>query len=175
MPRALRKDELIKSSHEAFDKLWILVESMSSEEKTASFLFEDRDKNLRDVFIHLYEWHQLLLKWVKANKNGDKKPFLPEPYSWKTYPKMNIEFWEKHQNTPHKDSVKMLKNSHEDVMSLAKSFSNDELFTKKYFSWTGSTSLGSYFVSATSSHYEWAIKKIKKQIKELKKFKGEKQ
>ncbi|WP_394364849.1 ClbS/DfsB family four-helix bundle protein [Porphyromonas circumdentaria] len=25
------------------------------------------DKKLRDVFVHLYEWHQLLLNWVKNN------------------------------------------------------------------------------------------------------------
>ena len=24
-----------------------------------------RDKNLRGVLIHLYEWHQLLLNWLK--------------------------------------------------------------------------------------------------------------
>ena len=40
-------------------------------------------------------------------------------------------------------------------------FSNKELFTKKYFDWTGSTSLGQYFQSSMSSHYEWAYKKIK--------------
>jgi hypothetical protein len=28
------------------------------------------------------------------------KPFLPEPYDWKTYGDMNVKFWEKHQTTP---------------------------------------------------------------------------
>ncbi|MFC1239685.1 ClbS/DfsB family four-helix bundle protein [Treponema vincentii] len=44
-------------------------------------------------------------------------------------------------------------------------FSNEELFTKKVFDWTGTTSLGSYCVSATSSHYDWATKDIKKALK----------
>ena len=26
-----------------------------------------RDKNVRDVLIHLYEWHQLLIKFVEHN------------------------------------------------------------------------------------------------------------
>ncbi|MDL2315205.1 ClbS/DfsB family four-helix bundle protein [Bacteroidales bacterium OttesenSCG-928-C19] len=34
------------------------------------------------------------------------------------------------------------------------SFTNDELFTKKYFPWTGTTNLGSYCISATSSRYD---------------------
>ncbi|KEQ37045.1 hypothetical protein SK137_1046 [Streptococcus mitis] len=40
-------------------------------------------------------------------------------------------------------------------------FSNDELFTKGVYKWTGGTSLGSYFISSTSSHYGWALKKLK--------------
>jgi hypothetical protein len=31
---------------------------------------------------------------------GNHKPFLPEPYDWKTYGDMNVKFWEKHQTTP---------------------------------------------------------------------------
>ena len=42
---------------------------------------------------------------------------------------------------------------------------DEELFTKKKYHWTGSTSLGSYLVSATSSHYDWALKLIRKSIK----------
>ena len=39
------------------------------------------------------------------------------------------------------------------------------LFTKKYYNWMGTTDLGAYFVSTCSSHYEWAIKKIKAHCK----------
>jgi hypothetical protein len=54
---------------------------------------------------------------------------------------------------------------HREVLKLIESFTNEELFTKKYYSWTGTTSLGSYAVSSTSSHYDWAIKKLKQHIK----------
>ena len=33
------------------------------------------------------------------------------------------------------------------------------------YHWTATTSLGSYLVSATSSHYDWALKLIRKSIK----------
>ena len=55
----------------------------------------------------------------------------------------------------------MLEKSHQEVMNLAESFTNEELFSKGVFQWTGSNALGSYFVSATASHYDWAIKKLK--------------
>ena len=55
----------------------------------------------------------------------------------------------------------MLADSHREVMELAESLSNEELFTKGAFKWVGGSTLGSYFVSNTSSHYAWAIKKLK--------------
>ena len=167
MARPTTKEQLKQTGDENFSKLFALIRSMTNEEQERTFSFEDRDKNVRDVLAHLYEWHQLLLNWINNNKSGTKTGFLPEPYNWKTYPQMNIGFWGKHQKTPLGEAVALLEKSHSDVMTLIDSFSNEELFTNKYFSWTGTTSLGSYCVSATSSHYDWAIKKIKKHKKEL--------
>ena len=178
MARATTKAELIKAADGQFEKMWKLIDSMTEDEQKAEFNFgEDlnkteahwgRDKNLRDVLVHLYEWHQLLLKWVTANQNGEARPFLPEAYNWKTYGAMNAEFWSRHQSTDYTEARKMLEDSHKDVMDLIEPMSDDALFTKKHFPWTGTTSLGSYCVSATSSHYDWAIKKIKFHIKMLK-------
>ena len=171
MPRASTKQDLMSSANEQFDKLWQLIGSMSEEEQKATFYFGDhfnkkeahwaRDKNLRDVLVHLYEWHQLLLVWVKSNQNGNTKSFLPEPYNWKTYGQMNVNFWEKHQNTPYANAKEIFKKSHDDVMMMIDTFTNEELFVKKHFAWTGTSTLGSYCVSATASHYDWAMKKIR--------------
>ena len=178
MSRPKTKTELLEAADMQFNKLWALIDSLPEEEQNKTFDFGDvslekeahwkRDKNTRDVLIHLYEWHQLLLNWVKTNQKGKPKPFLPKPYTWKTYGDMNVEFWEKHQKTSYADSVKLLKQSHAKVMIMIEGFTDDELFEKKHFDWTGTTSLGSYCVSATSSHYDWAIKKIKRHIKTLK-------
>jgi len=165
MPRATTKAELVTAADIQYVKLWKLIDSMTEEEQTAVFLFEDRDKNLRDILVHLYEWHQLLLNWVESNRNGEAKPFLPEPYNWKTYPQMNVGFWEKHQITDYEDSKEKFRVSHRKAMDLIERFSDAELFTKKYFPWTGTTNLGSYCISATASHYDWAMKKIKRHIK----------
>ena len=161
MARPTTKEQLIQAGEENFKKLFALINSMTEEEQEKVFSFEDRDRNIRDVLVHLYEWHQLLLNWVPANLSGDKKPFLPEPYNWKTYMDMNVMFWEKHQATPYDESTKMFQGSHKKVLAVIESFSNEELFEKKYFSWTGTSSLGSYCVSVTASHYDWAMKKLK--------------
>jgi hypothetical protein len=168
MARPTTKEQLKQSGEEGFKKLFALIHSMTEEEQEKTFSFEDRDKNIRDILVHLYEWHQLLLNWVNANRSGNKTNFLPEPYNWKTYPQMNIVFWEKHQKTPLKRAITLVEKSHSDAMKLIDLFSNEELFTNKYFSWTGTTSLGAYYVSATSSHYDWAMKKIKKHKNDIK-------
>lgn len=174
MPRPTIKKDLINLANEQYKKLQELIASMSEQKRLENFTFDitnekeahwKRDKNIRDVLIHLYEWQQLLLNWIKSNQNGQLKSFLPEPYNWKTYGEMNIEFWKKHQDTSYDKAIKMVDEGHKKIMTLIENYSNEELFTKGIFKWTGGTTLGSYFISTTSSHYDWAIKKLKKHIK----------
>ena len=172
MARATTKADLITSANGQFNKMWKLIDSMSEEQQATTFAEEmatvgkethwRRDKNLRDVLVHLYEWHHLLLDWVQANRNGESKPFLPEPYNWRTYPAMNMAFWEKHQGTSLAEAKEKLKESHKNVMVLIANYSNDELFGKGALAWTGTSPLGSYCVSVTASHYDWAMKKIRR-------------
>ena len=175
MARATTKADLVTSANEQFEKMWKLIDTMSDEQQNSTFGKEmatagkeahwSRDKNLRDILVHLYEWHLLLLNWIKVNSSGEHKPFLPEPYNWKTYPTMNVEFWKKHQSTPLTEAKAKLKESHKDVMALIETLSNEQLFAKGVFDWTGTSTLGAYCVSATASHYDWAIKKIKVHIR----------
>jgi Uncharacterized conserved protein len=65
------------------------------------------------------------------------------------------------------DAKKNLRKSHDEVMKVIDSHTDEELFEKKKYTWTGTSSVGAYFISATSSHYDWAMKKIKKYLKEL--------
>ena len=171
MVRPQTKENLMIAAKENFEKLNTLILKMSDKELTTPFDFSKdekkkeahwkRDKNLRDVLIHLYEWHQLILNWVESNQKGEEKPFLPEPYNWRTYGDMNVEFWKKHQNISLEDATRNLEKSHKDVLELAEKFTNEELFSRKIYKWVGGSTLGSYFVSTTSSHYDWAIKKLK--------------
>lgn len=142
MARATTKVDLITSANGQFEKMWKLIDSMSKELQTATFAEKmaamgkeahwSRDKNLRDVLVHLYEWHQLLLNWINSNREGECKSFLPEPYNWKTYPVMNVEFWKKHQNTLLSDAKAMLKESHQQVMELIATSLTTNSLTRVY-------------------------------------------
>lgn len=182
MPRPQNKADLLALAEKNYDELVKFIASISEDEKSTPFDFSSlnkkeahwsRDKNARDVICHLVEWHKLLLKFVAENtKNGNsgkpenKKPaivyqFLPEPYNWKNYGDMNRTIWRNCQSIPLEKALADFAESHKKLMKLAKSFSDAELFEKKHFAWTGTTNLGAYFISTTSSHYDWAIKKLK--------------
>lgn len=178
MARPTSKKDLLNGAEENFNKLFQLIDSFENGGANIQFDFSNdekkteahwgRDKNLRDVLIHLYEWHQLLLNWVASNSKGEGVQFLKEGYNWRNYGQMNIDFFEKHQSTSLEEAKKSLLKSHEDVMKLIEKYSNEELFTKGEILWTGGSTLGSYCVSATASHYDWAMKKLKAYKKTLK-------
>ena len=172
MARPQTKDELTAASDSQLNKLMEVLDSLPPEDRESDFppaLTEHgpqahwkRDKNCKDVIVHLYEWQMLWLRWMTANMDGGNQPFLPYPYTWASYAGMNEEFRDKHLSTSYSEAVELLRRSHGEIMARLQTLSDEELFTKGYFSFTGSTSLGSYTASATSSHYEWAVRKIRR-------------
>lgn len=161
MPRPTSRAALLEQATTGFERLVTLVDGLTPEQRLAEFAFEDRDRTVRDVLFHLFAWHGLLADWIEGNRTG-AAPFFPDGYTWKTYPELNLRFREQAQGVPLEQAYTDLVASHARVMALIEGFSDEELFTKRYYGWTGSTSLGAYCVSATSSHYEWALKKLRR-------------
>src|SRR5689334_1096422 len=113
MPRPTTKTDLVEAANEQFGKLWKLIDNMTEEEQNAAFQFEDRDKNLRDVLVHLYEWHKMVESWHKIGTLEGGIPDVPGTgYTWRTLPDLNMEIWKKYQNTPLSSAKEMLKESH---------------------------------------------------------------
>ena len=178
VPRPTNKSDLIKAANDEFTKLCVLLDSTPKELLKSDFKNalpkNVRDKNARDILIHLYEWSKMLENFITNNlefkgENALPKPkitpFLPSPYNFRTYPKLNIELWQKHQNTRFDEAYASLKQSHERVLKLINKLSEKALFTKAHFAFTLTSSLASYAISSTSSHYAWAIKQLKNGFK----------
>ncbi|WKN41375.1 ClbS/DfsB family four-helix bundle protein [Tunicatimonas pelagia] len=162
MPRPKTKPELQKQSQENFKKLNDYVAAFSSEEQQAEFPGGTMNRNIRDVLAHLHHWHLMFLDWYEVGTKGEK-PAIPAPgYTWKTTPELNRKIWEKYRKMVLSEVQQKLKQSHAKVEKVIEQHSGKELFEKKRYKWTGSTSLGAYLISATASHYDWAYKLIKK-------------
>ncbi|MFS0782826.1 ClbS/DfsB family four-helix bundle protein [Bacillus sp. 1P06AnD] len=162
MPRPKTKKELIEFSERNYKALLEAVQSIPEEKWNEEFSFESLYRNIRDVMAHLHEWLVLMENAYEIGMAG-KQPELPAPgYTFRTTPELNKHIWEKYQQTGLDETMELLEESHAKMMKIIEGHSDEELFTKKYYNWTGSTSLGQYLISATSSHYDWALKKIKK-------------
>ena len=153
---------MIDLGHKNYEKLLNYVESFSEEEVHAEFPQGTLNRNIRDVLAHLHHWHLMMQDWYSVGMTGDKPDIPGKGYTWKTVPDLNKKIKEKYEHTDLKEVRKLLDNSFAELQKIIEKHSDEELFEKKRYKWTGTTSLGSYLVSATSSHYDWAFKLIKR-------------
>ena len=152
------------------------IANMSDEEISAPFTFAadqkkcgvrwQNDRCLRDLLIHLHEWQLLMSTFVQNIREGHLKDYLPDAYR-KNYHEMEKMLIEKHQSTTLDEARNLLKQSHEEMLHLAESFSEEELFTKGYYKVTYTTTMAAYFLSVTP--YGQALKILKTHQKSLKK------
>lgn len=163
MPRPTSKTELLQLSQENFKNLIDFVSVQENPNK--EFRGNTMNRNIRDVLGHLHHWHEMFLNWYKIGMQGEKPAIPKEGYTFADTPKLNREIWESCQNISLDEVLVLFQKSFEKVFSIIEKHTDEELFTKKKYKWTGSTSLGSYLISATSSHYDWALKLMKKRIK----------
>lgn len=162
MPRPTSKETLLEISKLNFEKLMNYIDALSTAEQVAAFHTDTMNRTIRDVLAHLHEWHLLFLNWYEVGMAGDQPDMPAKGYTWKTTALLNRKIWDAYQQEE-LDSVKeKLHKSFEKVQNIIQTFPADTLFEKKKYRWTGSTSVGAYLVSATSSHYDWALKLIKK-------------
>ena len=162
MPRPTNKDELITLSHKNFQKLNEYIDTFPEEELHREFPEGFLNRNIRDVLAHLHHWHLMMMDWYRVGMQGEKPDIPAKGYTWKTVPDLNRVIWLKYKSVDLQEVRKSFNDSHTAIHKVIESHSDQELFEKKKYRWTGTTSLGAYLISATSSHYDWAYKLIKK-------------
>ncbi len=160
MARPKTKEDLIAQSEQNYLKLLAYIDHMPDVFKELPPKYLNR--NVRDVLAHLHHWHIMMLDWYDIGMLGGKPDMPAKGYNWRTVPDLNIVIWEKYKNTAMAEVVSLLESSYMKVQAIIESHTDEELYTKKKYKWTGSTSLAAYLISATSSHYDWALKLIKK-------------
>ncbi len=163
MARPTSRDDLLTAAGSEFDRLFDAVASVDRVDRERPGACEHW--SVKDLLAHLDAWHELFLGWERVGRTGEK-PSIPAPgIGWSETPALNDEIYRNAADDDWTDIEQRLRSSHRAITELIASYSNDDLFTKKRYKWTGSTSVGSYAVSATSSHYAWASKLIRRWAK----------
>jgi len=62
--------------------------------------------------------------------------------------------------------MKQFRASYRQMLKTMPGIDEEDLFTSGRFAWTGQNAAAAYFIGATSSHYAWARKEVRKCLKD---------
>lgn len=159
MPRPTTRRDLLDRMDTEFASLLDEVSAVDHDRLTEPGACEHW--SVKDLLAHLDAWHELFLGWEEMGRAGST-PEMPAPgFTWKETPALNAAIYLATKDDSF-DNVRLrVLRSYDHVRATIESY-GDDLFEKGRYRWTGSTSVGSYAVSATSSHYEWARKLVRR-------------
>jgi hypothetical protein len=117
----------------------------------------------RDHVAHLTDWEELLFGWYEAGLRGEK-PALPAPgYTWKTLDALNENLRQRHLGESVEAATAAWSKSSARLIELIERLSEDDLFARGRFAWTGGK-LAGYVFECGPNHYRWAAAEIKKGL-----------
>jgi len=163
MPRPTNKAQLLSATqqeHEALDKSleFLTPDQLTRVSKTTKW-------SIKDVLAHLLAWEQMCLSWYKAGLRGVVPPLPAEGYNWAQLPALNRAIFERYHDRPLADVLKQYRSSYRQMLKTVQGISDEGLFTPGRYAWTGKNAAAAYFIGATSSHYAWARKEVRKCLK----------
>ncbi|MFW2380917.1 MAG: ClbS/DfsB family four-helix bundle protein [Acidimicrobiales bacterium] len=165
MPRPTNQADLLRAASHEFDRLWSAIDDVRLEDRERPGACETW--SVKDLVLHLHAWQEMALDWESVGSTGELPSIPAEGYSFAETPALNHAIYERTKDTSWDDAVEHLKRTHAALLHVIAGYDDEDLFAKKRYRWTRSTSVGAYMVSATSSHYAWASKLIRKFAKTL--------
>ena len=160
MPRPENKQDLLKAIDNERRKLEKTLENLTPQELIEPGIVGEW--SVKDVLAHLSAWEQMCLGWYHTGIRGEM-PALPAPgFKWNQIAQLNHQIYEEHKDQPLEEVLDYFQDSSREILELIQYLSDQKLFSPGQFAWTKKNTLGTYFVSNTSSHYAWANKEIRK-------------
>ena len=166
MPCSFTKIQLLEDARRERAALERLLDELSAEQMVQPGTLGNW--SAKDVLAHLIEWEQMVLGWIETGLSG-KTPAIPaEGYKWNQLPALNQQIYEKHRDRPLAEILEQFQRSFQQSMTAIEGFSEEILFTRGYYPWSGNNALAAYFHSCTAAHYLWARKEVQKKFKDRK-------
>lgn len=163
MPRPTDKAQLLTAMQREHAALEKTLTGLTPEQLTAPS--QALGYAVKDILAHLYAWEQLCLEWYAAGLHG-QTPALPAPgYNWAQIPALNQQIYKQYCSRPLEEILGLFQASYCQMLATVESIAEADLYTPGHYAWTKKNTLATYFISASSSHYVWAIKEIRKCLK----------
>lgn len=163
MSRFHSKDELLVEILKERQKLEELLAAIPASRKKEEVT---DGMSVKDFLAHRTEWGRMMLSWYRDANKG-KTPAVPsKKYKWNQLKELNADIHKRFTKASLASVEKEFKTVHDTLLRTIKKMSEEELFQKKYYSFTGSSDLATYLNSATAAHYRSARRHIQKWWKE---------
>lgn len=156
------KQELLESIRTTHAQLEKKFSQLTPEQMIWSGSMENW--SVKDILAHLVDWEQRFIGWYKDGLQG-KCPETPAPgMTWRDLPKLNQVGYVQHKDDTLEDVLNQFENSYQEILALVESMTEREIFETGVYEWTGKSSLLSWIVANTSSHYNWARRNIRTTV-----------
>src|SRR5512140_1445953 len=164
MPRPTSKEQLLSAMQKEHAVLEKSLESLTPDQLT--HISKTTQWSIKDVLAHLMTWEQMCLGWYKAGLRNVIPPLPAEGYNWAQIPALNRAIYEKYHGRPLVEVLKQYRASYRKMFETVQNISEEDLFTPGRYAWTNKNAAAAYFIGATSSHYVWARKEVRKCLKD---------
>jgi hypothetical protein len=163
MPRPTSKKQLLECMEKEHDKLEALLRGVPAAQ--LGIISRTTEWSVLDVLGHLSDWEQMCLAWWKVGISGKVPPVPAEGYNWAQLPSLNVHLRTATRKRSPAAVLRRFTASYRTIRKTIEGIRERDLFEPGRFAWTGKNALAAYFISATSSHYAWAQKDVKKCLK----------
>jgi len=117
---------------------------------------------IKDFLAHRTEWGRMMIRWYTEAAEG-KTPAVPtEQFKWNQLKELNADIHRRFAKTSLVKIEAEFAAIHEKLYRMIEKMTDEELFTKKHYGFTGSSDLVTYLNSSTASHYRSARRHIAK-------------
>lgn len=153
------KRQFLDEVTEERSKLEELLVQIPDEEKLVEVI---DGMSVKDFLAHRTEWGRMMIRWLHEARLGETPAVPTEKHKWNQLNELNAEIQRRFADVSLEVIEEEFKSVHDRLFTLIESTSEDELFTKDYYSFTGASDLITYLNSASASHYRSARRHINK-------------
>jgi uncharacterized protein (TIGR03083 family) len=130
--RYFSKNEFIEDIRKEYDNLGDLVAGLDARRMTEAGICGGGKWSVKDMLAHLHEWHRMALAWYATGLTGERAA-IP---TMKDAAALNQRIYEKHHDRSLAWVRRAFRESHEEMMQLIDSLSEEQLLKPGVYAWT---------------------------------------
>jgi hypothetical protein len=112
--------------------------------------------SVKDVLAHVSAWHQLCIGWYTTGVSNAQPDLPAKGFTWRQLAQLNQHIYEQYREQDLSSILEQFRLSCREIYQFIEGLSEEELFTRNRYAWTGKHALVSYITPNTSEHYRWA-------------------